>query len=212
LASALPTAEVRASRRSLYAHLRVLESAFAATPILPLPFGTVFTSEDAVREELLGRREAELVELLGRIEGLMQFTLTATYDEEQVLREIVAGDEHLLRLREVSRGEGDAAHAARLRLGEAVAASLELVRDRDAEALVGRLAPMLEDVALAEGRLDRVLRADLLVHRSRLAELERTVSRLAEDSAGRILFELVGPLPPTSFIERLRPAEATAWA
>lgn len=212
LTSPLPTSEVRASRRNLYAHLRALECAFAATPILPLPFGTVFESADAVREELLGARETELVELLRRIDGLAQFTLTATYDEDRILREIVSGDTRLLQLREQSRGGGEAAAAARLRLGELVAGALELARDRDGEALVARLGAVVEDIAVADGRLDQVLRADLLVTRPKLAEFETAVARLAEDAAGRILFELVGPLPPTAFIERLRVAEAPAWA
>jgi hypothetical protein len=212
LASPLPTGEVRASRRNLYAHLRALECAFAATPIIPLPFGTVFDSVDAVREQLLGARQAELSELLQRIGGLAQFTLTAAYDEERVLREIVTGDERHLKLREQSRGPSEAGYAARLRLGELVAASLELVRDRDADALAVRLASLVEEFEAVDRRLDQVLRAELLVLRSKIDEFEDAVARLADEAAGRILFELVGPLPPTAFIERLRAVEAPAWA
>jgi hypothetical protein len=212
LATPLPSGDVRASRRNLYAHLRALECAFAATPILPFPFGTVFESVEAVREELLGARQDELVELLRRIEGLVQLTLTASYDEERVLREIITGDVGLLALRDRSRGRSEAAYAARLRLGEAVAGSLELARDRDADALFGRLASVVEDAVALDRRLDQVLRADVLVARSKLGRFESAVAELAEEAAGRILFELVGPLPPTAFIERLRVAEAPAWA
>jgi len=212
LVSDLPAPEVRASRRALYSHLRVLESAFAATPIVPLPFGTVIESDEAVRDQLLRRRETELVELLSRIEGLSQFTLTARYDEERVLREIVAADARLLQLREQSRGAGEAAHAARLRLGELVASSLQLVGEQDAHSVVAAIGPVVEHVDVADGRLDRILRAEVLVRRDKAAAFETTVAQLADGAGGRILFELVGPLPPTSFIERLRVAEEPAWA
>src|SRR5437764_11486542 len=93
LTSAIPgTGEIRARRRDLLRHSDVLQEAFAAGPVVPLRFGTVFDSEGEVVESLLGARYEELVQLLQRVEGLAELRLRGAFVEHELLSEIVAED------------------------------------------------------------------------------------------------------------------------
>ena len=128
LVSLLPQEQLRVRRRDLHGHLRVLEQAFAETTIVPCAFGMVLGSEGAVRAEFLDARHDDLLALLQHLDGFGQLNVRVSYDEDVVLREIVAADPTIARLREQTRGLGDEGHHARIRLGELVAASLASVR------------------------------------------------------------------------------------
>src|SRR5436853_6323258 len=152
LVSPVEGEELRATRRDLLSHSAVLERAIAAGPLLPLRFGIVFRDEDAVAAELLELRRDELTSLLERFERLVELRVKAFYDEEAVLREIVRSDPAIARLNEATRGAPDvAAHAHRVRLGEAVAHALEATRENDSQAIIARLRPPAEDFVVEEG-------------------------------------------------------------
>src|SRR5215813_14241624 len=94
---------LRAKRRDLLRHSEVLQQAFAHAPVLPLRFGTVLASDDAVVDELLGARYEELVQLLQQFEGTSELRLRAMFVEQSVLGEIVEQDARIARLRESTR-------------------------------------------------------------------------------------------------------------
>src|SRR5439155_84868 len=60
LVSDVETLDLRATRRDLLAHSRVLELALESSPVLPLRFGIVFRDRESVVSELLVPRRAEL--------------------------------------------------------------------------------------------------------------------------------------------------------
>jgi gas vesicle protein GvpL/GvpF len=210
LAGELPEPEPRLRRRDLQAHLDVLRAAFERTTVVPCSFGTAFGSEDEVRGELLRARRDELTELLERLDGRSQFELSVTYDDDVVLREVVAADPEIARLREQTRDGGEETYFARVRLGELVAGAVEARREADAAALLEAVGPHVEALEVQDGRQDRVLKASLLVANDRVAAFERTLEQLAAEGGGRMRLELVGPLPPTAFVQ-LEDAEAATW-
>src|SRR5690242_3488847 len=65
-----PVAErhLRGKRRDLLRHSDVLQEMFDSAPVLPLRFGTVLESEQAVVDDFLGGRYEELVAMLQRFE------------------------------------------------------------------------------------------------------------------------------------------------
>jgi gas vesicle protein GvpL/GvpF len=197
LTSELTEEPFRVRRRDLHRHLGVLEAAFAKTALVPCAFGMVLQSRDAVVDELLGARRAELLALLERLEGRAQLNVTATYDEDTVLREVVQSEPEIARLREQSRALGEAGHFAGIRLGELVAASLEERRAVDAARLLDRLNGQAEDVRVEEAALPVVLKASFLV--SRTDRFDAELEGLAAEEAPRLSFESIGPLPPTAF-------------
>jgi Gas vesicle synthesis protein GvpL/GvpF len=195
---------LRVRRRDLLSHLRVLEDAFSAGTIVPCAFGVVLPSEDAVISELLDARRNELRELLQRLDGLAQFNVRISNDEDVVLKEIVESDPQIARLRRQTQRLGDAGYHARIRLGELVAQALADRRDRDSDALLQRLEADSADVVLEEPGED-VLKASFLVSRNRADAFDQALEEVARDHAPRLRLDVVGPLPPTAFatLERI---------
>jgi hypothetical protein len=146
-------------------HLRVLETAFADATIVPCAFGMVLRNRQAVKTDLLSARRPELLALLERLDGRIQLNVTASYDEEAVLREVVADEPEIARLRSRSRELGAAGHFERIRLGELVAAALAERRATDAQRVLDRLAPESDDVIVERGGDTVALKASFLVHR-----------------------------------------------
>jgi len=201
LVSPVEGEELRATRRDLLSHSAVLERAIAAGPVLPLRFGIVLRDEDAVAEELLAPRHEELTGLLERFERLVELRVKAFYDEEAVLREIVRSDPGIARLNEATRDAPDAAaHASRVRLGEAVARALAATHESDSHAIFARLRPLAEDVVVEESESSLAFTASFLVDRGRVEEFDAAMDELAREHEGRITFKYLGPLPPHSFV------------
>src|ERR671934_113558 len=208
LTSPLLNPHVRARRRELLAHSEVLAAALARGTVLPLSFGTVFESEEAVVRDFLVPRRDELRRLLRELEGRVELRVKAFYREEAILAEIVRGNPRIARLRETVRTASQAAtYGLRIDLGELVAAQLGARSRRDAEAILDRLRPLSLAVDVDEEPIEhQVLRASFLVERKRVRAFDEAMDELARSQDGRIHFKYVGPLPPHSFVS-LRVAE-----
>jgi hypothetical protein len=167
--------------------------------VVPCAFGAVLPSEAVVTTELLAGRRDELVEMLARLEGHAQLNVKASYDEDAVLREIVATEPEIARLQERTRALGDAAYYDSIRLGELVAAALEIRRARDAGRILERLAPIAAEVLVEDPDGDVALKASLLVARARLKQFDAGLDGLANELAPSLRFESFGPLPATAF-------------
>jgi hypothetical protein len=195
LVSELPSADIRASRRDLMRHAEVLKQEFEHTTILPLGFGTVFDSEEDVVSDLLEPRYEELVALLQSLDGLVELTLRAFYDEGGVLAAIVRDEPEV----EALRGAGG--QAQQIQLGELVAEALSRRRSRDADEIVAELSSLAREAVVEERVAEfEVVRAAFLVERSRVAEFDEQAEELAEQFGGVIRFKLTGPLPPHHFV------------
>lgn len=200
IVSELPETELRVRRRDLVSHLRILEHVFERETVLPCAFGAVVSSEQALVDDVLGERRAELLDLLARLDGKLQLNVKVLYDEEEALREVLASEPDVQRQRERVRRLGDAAHFENIRLGELVAEALAGRRADDAERVIARLASEAEDMQL-EDVADQtvVVKASFLVERGRFERFDAALEELADREAPRLRFESIGPLPPTAF-------------
>ena len=199
LVSPVEGAEIRLRRRDLHAHLRVIEAAFGSSTILPCPFGTVVSSAAELQERVLGGTRDDLLAGLTRLDGMVQMNVKATYDEEELLREIVAADPQVAALRERTRGAGDAGYFDRLRLGEIVAGRIAERADADGERLAGALAANAVDAVVEQPEAGAALRASFLVVRTSLGQFDAALDALAAAEQPLLRFEAIGPLPPTAF-------------
>jgi hypothetical protein len=195
LVSDLPSADIRARRRDLLRHADVLQQAFERRTILPLGFGTVFASGEDVVAELLEPRYEELVELLQSLEGLVELTLRALYEETAVLASVIREEPRIAALR------GSSNPADQVALGEAVAKALADRRARDADEIVASLSSLAREVEVEERVAEyEVVRAAFLVDRSAVEDVEAQAEELAQRHHGVIRFKLIGPLPPHHFV------------
>lgn len=191
---ATPDHDVLPSRANLLAHTRVLESLAEHATVLPMRFGMVVDDDEALVEGYLAPQQDDLVAALGRLRGHVELRLRGRYDEEAVLREIVAADPGLARLK------GRRSMDAKVRLGERIVGALEHRREQDLDRVVEALGPHVAGVvpgAVAEP-LD-AFSLSLLVAEDGMAGFDLAVDDLGLQVAPALALELVGPVPPFSF-------------
>ena len=189
-------------RRDLLAHSTVLNTMAAHGPVLPMRFGSVVDGERAVVEELLAPQQEHFLEMLDQVAGRVQFTLRAHYVLDTVLAEIVAADREIAQLRrETADLPEDATHFKRIRLGELVSKAVDSRRRADAEDLISRIAPLVEDwVAREVAGMDTMADYALLVSSDKQTELEAAAEVLAAELDGRARLSLAGPMAVFDFV------------
>jgi hypothetical protein len=193
-----------AAAREVRAHWRVLEEASKRATVLPVRFGTVLESDQAVRERLLEPNAEQLAGLLDQLAGRVQLNVKGDYEEEQLLREVVRTSPQVAALRERVRKLSDSAgYYDRIRLGELVAAEVAARRDHDTA-----LAVRAEHVAAEHGAFNLAF----LVEEGAIDRFSEAVGKLRGELGERVALSYVGPLPPYSFAETDMSPGAAAWA
>ncbi|MBV9384391.1 MAG: GvpL/GvpF family gas vesicle protein, partial [Streptosporangiaceae bacterium] len=84
----------------LVVHEQLLDSIAPDAPVLPLRFGAVVASEDAVAHELLEAHQDEFASALEELEDRAEYVVRGRYVEQAVLQEILSENEEAARLRE----------------------------------------------------------------------------------------------------------------
>jgi hypothetical protein len=187
----------------LRAHSRILEQAAEAATVLPVRFGTAMASDQAVVDEFLAPQHDVLAARLARLEGKVQLTVKAFYEEEALLRGVIAASPGIARLREKVRSLPEAAgYYHRIRLGELVNAEVEAARERDAALVLERLQPLAAAATREPASThDCAVNAAFLVQREQLEVFSGAVAELGLEVAGRLRLRYLGPLPPYSFTD-----------
>jgi hypothetical protein len=184
----------------LLAHTRVLDEVARIRTVVPVAFGTFVTVgvDDAVLDPLRRAFRAAV----GRVDGAVQFTLTARYRQDVALAELVREDPLIARLRRETAGTPEAAlRPAKLRLGELVVRGLERKADADADSILDALRPLARETAVRDRRqADEVVEVAALVDRDRAEPFEDACDRLAATFAERAGFRLLGPQAPYDFV------------
>lgn len=198
----------------LRAHSRVLDTlAATGAPVLPFRFGTVLGDERAVADEVLAGAHDAFAAALDRLRGRAQFTLRASYEQDALLREVLAERPDIVELRDRVAGlPEEAARYERIRLGELVAEAVAAKREADAAELDRRLAPSAQARTLSEpAEEDGVADASFLVALDRRDAFEQAAEELARHWNGRIRLRLLGPMAPYDFVAgAMGEAEAAA--
>jgi hypothetical protein len=186
----------------LTAHQRLLDAAATETPVLPIKFGAVLSSEDDVAEGLLAANHDEFWQALKELEGRVEYLLKARYVERAVLGEIVSENPDAARLRDEVRGEAEeASHAARVRLGELINEGITAKRAADTRAAIEALTPY----AVAGNEREPTHQEDaahvaFLVETDMAERFEEAASELARKWHDRANVRLLGPLAPYDFV------------
>jgi hypothetical protein len=216
LAALLGTVDPSGMRAAgtLRLHWRLLEEAASAATVLPVRFGTVMASDDAVIDELLAPRQEELVSLLADLAGKVQMTVKGDFDQERLMRGVVESSPAIARLRErVSGLPAAAAYYDRIRLGEMVAERVEHARQQYAVRVTERLQPLAVAAKVESiSSINAAINAAFLVEDGRQGEFRAAVNELEQEFAGVVRMRCIGPLPPYSFADNGSAPRSTAWA
>ena len=185
----------------LRAHAQVLDTAVIEVPVLPLRFGTVMATKDAVAGELLAVYQEAFAAALKQAEGRAQYVVKGRYVEQVVLAQVLAEIPEAARLAEEIRGKDpNATRHARIRLGSVINNAIIAKRTADTRALAEVMAPHCVASVVREPthELDAVHLA-LLADITRQDDLEQALSDLASDWEGRVEMRLLGPQAPYDF-------------
>jgi Gas vesicle synthesis protein GvpL/GvpF len=202
-----------AAAREVRAHWKVLEETSASATVLPVRFGTVLESEDAVRAALLEPNAERLSGLLEELDGRVQLTVKGDYDEDLLLKTVLRDTPAIAAMnRELRKLPKEAGYYGRIQLGEAVAAEVDRLRAEDTGVALDRLAPLAvasqsEDLSTA----DAAFNLAFLVDRDRIDGFSKGVAKLAREFGERVSIRYVGPLPPYSFAEMELTGSAATW-
>jgi hypothetical protein len=190
-------AGVRALRRDMAAHAEVLSRVAEIRTVLPSRFGIVLPADEAVVETFLEPQYERLLDSLARLKGAAELSVTAEYQESEILREVL--DEQPQLARDV---HGSSTYQDRIDFGRRVATGIRNRREQDADWILRNLEPLARDVAVGEGRSDlTVLRASFLVERRELERFDRTLEAIQAEGGKAIQLSCVGPLPAYSFVD-----------
>ncbi|MFC9293975.1 GvpL/GvpF family gas vesicle protein [Streptomyces sp. NPDC057011] len=192
-------AELKAKRRDLLAHQRVVLQAGGGGPVLPLRFGGVSPDDDTVTS-VLEQRQERYLERLAELEGKDEFNVKAAHQEDAVLFAVVAADPELLALHQANRAAGGGSPEQKLAFGERVARAVAAREAADAVLVEETLGPCA--AALRHGPEGQGWLANLsfLVAREQRDTFLDAVRRLHEQHE-HLRVQVTGPLPAYSFAE-----------
>ncbi|MDQ2729735.1 MAG: GvpL/GvpF family gas vesicle protein [Actinomycetota bacterium] len=188
-------------------HEKVLELILEHGSVLPMRFGTLYTSRSAVTEQL-AMQGPTIRAALDRVDGKVEWGLTVSWDVQRLADSLAAED---ARDGTTTLRPKDSPGRAYLSTREAEKARADLIAERrgrlscDLHRAIGAVA--VESVlhaSPAAGKVDdgpaTLLKSSYLVDRSRRAAFEDTIVQLLNDNEQLSLAgELTGPWPPYNF-------------
>ena len=169
-------------------------------PILPMRFGSAVADVDTVIDEILAAKADSLVAALEDLSGRRQYTLQVRYEQDGVLRRVVARDPRIASARAAASGPR-ASGSDRIRLGQLVAAAIERRRGSDVRVIADALAPwtVRRSTTIASDSWG-VGTIACLVDVARETEFVDAAEALAEQHADLVRLRLLGPLAPYDFV------------
>ena len=184
-------------------HEHLLDATAAAdVPVLPMRFGAVVASPEAVVEELLSPNHDLFVDALKELDGRAEYVVHGRFVEDAILAKVVSDNPTVASLREQLQDMDDeAAQDARIELGETVNRAIEASRSN----MTAKLIDTLDSFALANAIRSPTSELDAF-HVAFLVELERekefaeAVEQLAAESDGLIKARTRGPMAAFDFI------------
>lgn len=193
-------ADMRAKRRDLLAHERVLEQLCAQGTTLPMRFGVLAADDEAVVRGLSPGAE-EYRGALSELAGLVEVNVKAEHEEDEVLRQILLDNDDLRALHAQMRADGGGSYEERLHFGELISHEVEHRRSADSRWIVEQLAG--EVVRSTEGATTANCFVNFsgLVPSDRLAHFESEVEEVGAALDPFVRLRVRGPLPPYSFTE-----------
>jgi hypothetical protein len=189
------------TRENALAHEHVIETVMKNYTIIPMSFGTVFRTDDDIRE-VLKSIYASLKDVLKQMSGKLEFGLKVNWDRDQIIEELKQQDEEIGRFhQEIIRKQLQSTYFARMQLGRMIDKALaeratQYVREIY-EGLRGVCVASRDNQPIGD---KMIMNAAFLVDRSREAEFDSVVNKIAKKYGKRLKFKYTGPWPPYNFV------------
>jgi hypothetical protein len=189
------------TRENALAHEHVIETVMKQYTIIPMSFGTVFRTDDDIRE-VLRSIYPSLKDVLKQMEGKVEFGLKVMWERDHIIDELKKEHEEIHRFHhEITRKHLQSTYLARMQLGRMIEKALQ---ERSTE-YVREVYEDLRGVCVAS-RDNKpigdkmIMNAAFLIQREREAEFDAAVNRIAKKYGDRLNFKYTGPWPPYNFV------------
>lgn len=200
------------TRENALAHEHVIETVMKSNTIIPMSFGTVFRTDDDIRE-VLKSIYPSLKDVLKQMANKLEFGLKVTWDRDRIVEELKRENEEIHRFQhELTRKHLQSTYFARMQLGRMIDKALA---ERAAE-VVREIYDGLRAVCVAS-RDNKVIgdkmimNAAFLIQKDKEAEFDAAVNAVAQKFGDRLNFKYTGPWPPYNFVNiRLKLERGTA--
>jgi hypothetical protein len=200
------------TRENALAHEHVIETVMKMHTIIPMSFGTVFRTDDDIRE-VLRSIYPSLKDVLKQMAGKLEFGLKVTWDRDKIIEELKREDEEIHKFhQEITRKHLQSTYFARMQLGRMIDKALV---ERSAD-YVREIYDALRSVCVAS-RDNKpigdkmIMNAAFLIQKDKEAEFDAAVNRIAKKFGDRLNFKYTGPWPPYNFVNiRLKLERGTA--
>ena len=200
------------TRENALAHEHVIETVMKNYTIIPMSFGTVFRTDDDIRQ-VLKSIYASLKDVLKQMAGKVEFGLKVTWDRDTVVDELSREDEEIHKFhQEITRKHLQSTYFARMQLGRMIEKALAERSAQYVREIYEALRPCC--VASRDNKPigdKMILNAAFLIDREHEAEFDAAVNKIAERFGDRLNFKYTGPWPPYNFVNiRLKLEKGTA--
>ncbi len=189
------------TRENALAHEHVIETVMKTHTIIPMSFGTVFRTDDDIRE-VLRSIYPSVKDVLKQMAGKVEFGLKVTWDRDRIIEELQREHEEIHRFhQEITRKHLQSTYFARMQLGRMIDKALE---ERSGD-YVRQIYDTLRAICVAS-RDNKpigdkmILNAAFLLEREREEEFDEAVNRVAKKFGERLNFKYTGPWPPYNFV------------
>jgi hypothetical protein len=189
------------TRENALAHEHVIETVMKTHTIIPMSFGTVFRTDDDIRE-VLRSIYASLKDVLKQMEGKLEFGLKVNWDRDRIIEELKDADEEIRRFhQEITRKHLQSTYFARMQLGRMIDKALsersaQYVRDIY-EALRGVCVASRDNKPIGD---KMIMNAAFLVEREKENDFDAAVNKIAKHYGELLNFKYTGPWPPYNFV------------
>jgi len=189
------------TRENALAHEHVIETVMKTNTIIPMSFGTVFRTDDDIRE-VLKSIYPSLKDVLKQMANKLEFGLKVTWDRDRIVEELKRENEEIHRFQhELTRKHLQSTYFARMQLGRMIDKALS---ERAAE-VVREIYDGLRTVCVAS-RDNKVIgdkmimNAAFLIQKDKETEFDAAVNAVAQKFGDRLNFKYTGPWPPYNFV------------
>src|SRR6201981_731516 len=195
--SKTPVAIFDPTRENALAHEHVIETVMKSYTIIPMSFGTVFRTDDDIRQ-VLKSIYLSVKDVLNQMAGKLEFGLKVNWDRDQIIEELQQQDEELRRFHhEIVRKQLQSTYVARMQLGRMIDKALG---ERSTQ-YVREIYEALRNVCVASRDNQpigdkMIMNAAFLVERDRETEFDAVVNKIAKKYGKRLKLHVTGHSPP----------------
>src|SRR5260370_14783469 len=189
------------TRENALAHEHVIETVMKNHTIIPMSLGTVFRTDDDIREVLKGIYSS-LKDVLEQMAGKLEFGLKVNWDRDQIIEDTKQEDEEIRKFhQEIIRKHLQSTYLARMQLGRMIDKALAehsigYVREIY-EALRGVCVASRDNQPIGD---KMIMNAAFLLERQREAACDNPVTKIGCRYGQRLKFKYTGPWPPYNFV------------